>query len=355
MDLFSDKNIMKILMIGLGSVGQRHLRNIRRLYGEQVEINAYRVRGLQRTFSDDMKIREGIELDTEFNIHVFTDLDEALANKPDIVFISNITAKHAECAVKAARAGCDIFLEKPVSDSLEYIDELAQIVKEKGIIVYVGYQNRHHPCISDICKAIEKENIGRIISVHSEFSERISTMHTYEDYKDTYMARKNMGGGPILNLQIHCLDYLQMLFGTPVSVSAVGGNSGIAGLDVEDHVASVYCFKENDGRSIPVYAYTDFYQYPPVHTLKVVCENGRIEADFNKAETRIIQENSEKKIEHSDFVRNDMFIAELEEFVDCVANKKKTASDLEQGIVGLKMALSAKKSVANGGRREQIC
>ena len=69
---------MKILMIGLGSIGQRHLRNIKRVYGEEAQILAYRVRGLKRTFSDTMQIRENVSLEEEYNIKSFDDLSRAL-------------------------------------------------------------------------------------------------------------------------------------------------------------------------------------------------------------------------------------------------------------------------------------
>jgi predicted dehydrogenase len=105
---------MKILMVGLGSIGQRHLRNIKRLFGEEAEILAYRVRRLSRTFSDDMQIRDGVDLEKEFGIKVFDDLDKALSEKPDAVFVTNITSKHTETAIKAAQSGAAVFLENPV-------------------------------------------------------------------------------------------------------------------------------------------------------------------------------------------------------------------------------------------------
>lgn len=336
---------MKILMIGLGSIGQRHLRNIRRLYGDEPEILAYRVRRLQQTFSDDMKIRDGINLEDEFNIQVYSDLDEALLEHPQIAFITNITARHIECAIRAARAGCDLFLEKPISDSMEGISELRKVITENGNIVYVGYQNRLHPCIRDVGNYLEAGKIGRIISVDNEFSERLVTMHTYEDYSKTYMARKEMGGGPILNLQIHCLDYLQMLFGVPESVYSAAGSNSSLNIDVEDFASSLYSFRRDDGSLFPVYSYTDFLQYPPVHRLKIVGEKGRIEADINRASTRLIVDGETvSENEHKDFIRNDMFIEELKEFFRCVDERKNPAPALEQGIIGLKMALAAKKS-----------
>lgn len=190
---------MKILMIGLGSIGQRHLRNIKRVYGEEAQILAYRVRGLKRTFSDTMQIRENVSLEEEYNIKSFADLSKALLEKPDIAYITNITKSHIPCAIACAKAGCHLFLEKPISDSLDGIEELAKIVAEKKLKVFVGYQNRFHPGIQYLKQFLAEGSIGRILSVRSVVGERLTTMHTYENYKDTYMARKDMGGGVLLN------------------------------------------------------------------------------------------------------------------------------------------------------------
>ena len=346
---------MKILMVGLGSVGQRHLRNIKRMYGEDAEIYAYRVRGKKTTFSDDMRIRDGIDIEDEYNIKVVSDLDSILARGQFIVFITNITSAHIEYALKAARAGCDIFLEKPVSDRMEGLDELIDLVHKNRIILYVGYQNRFHPCISDLKSIIESNELGRVVSVFSEFGERLTTMHTYEDYRTTYMANKVMGGGPMLNLQIHCLDYLQLLFGSPVSVSSIADHSGLQGIDVEDHASSLYRFRYSDGRIIPIVASTDFFQYPPSHILKVVFENGIVIVDFNSAITKVYNDGADRVIKHNAFVRNDMFLAELKDFMNCIVERKEPCSSIKQGVLGLKMVLAAKESAKNGGANVQIC
>ena len=336
---------MKILMIGLGSIGQRHLRNIRRIWGDEHEILACRTRRLQQTFSDDMKIREGVCLEEEFGLKVFTDLHEALAEKPDVAFVTNITSKHMDTALQCAHAGCDLLIEKPLSDTLEGVDELKRIVEEKKITVFMGFQNRYHVCIREAKKLLEEERIGAVLSVDSEFSERLTTMHSYEDYRGTYMARADMGGGPVLNLQVHDLDLLHYLFGSPTEVFSVMCRNSSLEIDVEDGATSVYLFKNSRGDSFPAYTHTDFIQYPPVHRFKIVGEKGRIEIDMNRASLQLIIEGETVMDSvFGEFQRNDMFIQELEDFFACIREKKASVIDLEQGIVSLKMAAAAKRS-----------
>ena len=335
---------MKILMIGLGSIGQRHVRNIRRLYGDTVELLAYRVRRLQHTFSDTMQIRDGVQLEEEFSIQCYGDLDEALSQKPDIVFVTNITAKHMECALVAAKAGCHIFLEKPVSDSLEGVEELLSLTKKNGCKVFMGYQNRYHVCVERLRHYLNEDVLGKLISVDAAFCERLVTMHTYEDYSTTYMARKDMGGGPVLNLQIHDIDLLQWIFGMPKEVFGICGTHSSLKIDVEDHAVLSYQ-TEYKGASVTVTSRTDFLQYPPVHRFVVVGEKGRIELDFNKAEVVLILGDDAPVVEtYPDFARNDMFIKELESFVKSVKGGTETEIPLEEGVKGLKIALAGKQA-----------
>lgn len=340
---------MKILMIGLGSIGQRHLRNIKRVLGTEGEILAYRVRGLQRTFSDSMKIRDNICLEEEFGIRAFGDLDEALSHKPEIAFITNPTNMHIPCAIKCARAGCHLFMEKPVSDDLEGIKELEEAVKESGVKVFVGYQNRFHPAVRMVKESLEQKELGRILSVRSVVGERLSTMHTYEDYKDTYMARKDMGGGVVTNQLVHEMDYLYYLFGKPLSVYAIGGTLGNLGIDVEDNCDALFFMEGDEGGGIAVSVHADFYQSPPCRFLKVVGEKGQIEADLISATvTKTVLDVTEKAA-FPRFARNDMFIEELELFLSCIKNNKKEAITLQDGVVSLKMAMAVKESMEKGG------
>ena len=266
---------MKILMIGLGSIGQRHLRNIRRIYGEVFEIIAYRVRRLQQTFSDNMKVCEGVELEAKFDLKVFMDLEEALTEKPDIVFITTITAKHMDMALKCAKAKCNLFIEKPLSHTMDGIKELQRISSVNNLKVFMGFQSRYHICVKETKKLLDEKIIGSILSVNCEFGERLTTMHRYEDYRKTYMARADMGGGPILNLQMHDLDMIHYLFGEPLEVVSVLTWNSQLKIDVENAASSIYTFRNKSGETYPIYTHTDFFQYPPSHQMKIIGKGDR--------------------------------------------------------------------------------
>lgn len=337
---------MKVLMVGLGSIGQRHLRNIRRLYGDDVRILAYRVRGLKHTFSDTMQIRENIDLEQEYSITSFETLHAALEEKPEVAFITNITSAHMSCAIEAARAGCDLFLEKPVSNNMHGIEILGDLISKNNLVAFVGFQNRYHPCIKKLKEVLDSKVLGKIISVEVTMGERLITMHSYEDYRDTYMARNDMGGGVVLNQQIHELDYIQFLFGKPVSVYSVNGiNSGLE-VDVEDYCSSIY-IANYDGREVPIYAHADFVQYPPSRNCKVIGEYGVAFIDLLTPYIKMVVNGETRLFEKIDeFNRNDLFIEELKDFFDDVKKRNQSKIPFADGVISLQMAIAAKLSAA---------
>lgn len=335
---------MKILMIGLGSIGQRHLRNIRRLYGDSADIIAYRVRRLKTTFSDSMQIRENIDLEQEYQISIYTDLSEALAQKPDIAFICNVTSSHISCALECAKARCHLFLEKPISHTMDGIEDLKRIVEEKKIKVFVGFQNRYHPAILKAKEYIQNNRIGKIISVHAEVGECLATMHSYEDYKTTYMARSDLGGGVILNQMIHEIDYLRYIFGDPSNIYAFGNEKGESlEIDVDDCCDALLNF-----HGISVSLHADFYQSPPERYLSVVGSKGKFKADIIKNHITLWEGDQVYETDFDGFTRNDMFIEELKRFMKCIEKDAKPDITLDDGITTLKIALAAKQCLLSG-------
>ena len=122
---------MKFLIAGLGSIGRQHLRNLVSL-GER-DIILYRTH--KSTLPDD-------ELE---DFPVVTDLESGLSQEPDAVIVANPTSMHLDTALPAARAGCHLLLEKPVSHSMDGIEEFSTAVEISKVGVLIGYQYRFHP------------------------------------------------------------------------------------------------------------------------------------------------------------------------------------------------------------------
>ena len=185
---------MKILIAGLGSIGRRHFHNLLAL-GER-DLLLYRT---HRSTMPDEELQ---------GFPVETDLGAALAHKPDAVIVSNPTSLHLDVAIPAARAGCCLFLEKPVSDSMERVHDLQAAVEDSGRQAFVGFQFRFHPGLREAKQLLEQGVIGRVLSVRAHWGAYLPGWHPWEDYRQGYSARSDLGGGVILTL-CHPLDYLR--------------------------------------------------------------------------------------------------------------------------------------------------
>ena len=338
---------MKALFIGLGGIGQRHLRNLRVLAGRDLQVAAYRVRRQQAVLTDQLQIYGGESLEKKYSVTTFSDLEKALAWGPKIAFICNPSSYHLPVAMAAAQAGCHLFIEKPLSHDLVGTEELATLLEHQGLIGLVAYQMRFHPCIRSIHRILTEHGIGKIISASAEVGEYLPGWHPYEDYRQMYASRRDQGGGVILS-QIHEMDYLYSLFGTPSRLFALGGHLSSLEIDVED-TASILMEYHVDGRNIPVHLYQDYVQRPPSRGLKIIGEGGKINADFRSLTLEHYQEGDLVHCErHEGFERNTLFLDEMRHFLSCVRGQEKPLVSIRDGAQSLRMALAAKESIQSG-------
>lgn len=339
---------MKALFCGLGSIGQRHLRNLRTILGSEVEVLAYRGRGQDYVLNPDMTIRSGASLADTYGIRSLTSLDEALAEEPDMVFITNPNSLHMPVALAAARAGCHLFIEKPVSNSTEGLNELVQLVERNRLTAFVAYQFRFHPGLALLKSFVEQGRFGRLTSAHIVNAEHLPDWHPYEDYRETHPARSALGGG-CLNIQTHELDYAVWLFGVPKKIFAVGGHLSRLEVDVEDSVdLLMHC--QSDGRPLPVHIHLDYLQRPPQRLCEITGDAGKARYDYyaNQVEFYEMASRTPQVYGLDGFDRNQMFIDEMKHFLDCVRGETLPLINLRDGIRSLKLSLAAHESLRSG-------
>jgi predicted dehydrogenase len=339
---------LKVLFCGLGSIGQRHLRNLRRLLGDGVEILAFRGRGRSPVLNPDMTVRAGADLETTYGIRPFTDLKAALAERPEAVFVTNPNSLHMPVALAAARAGCHLFIEKPVSHTAEGVDELIDLVERKGLVALVAYQFRFHPGMRMIKSWIDSGRLGHLAGAHLVNGEYLPDWHPYEDYRETHSARREWGGG-CLRIQIHELDYALWLFGMPRTVFCVGGHLSRLEVDVEDSV-DLLLRCEDAGRPVPIHIHLDYLQRPPQRTCEVMGDAGKARYDYyaNQVTFHDLATRTEETRRFADFDRNQMFIDEVDHFLACIRGRERPMVDLREGYRSLKVTLAADASLRTG-------
>ena len=176
-----------------------------------------------------------------------------LEEKPDIVVIANPTSMHLDYLQKALKAGCHVYLEKPVSHNLDGVDQLLELHKTRKSVVQVGCQLRCHPQLIMIKEWISSGKLGAVLSVVADVGEYLPAWHPWEDYRVSYTASKDQGGGVILTL-IHEIDYLYWIFGPLIVEHSMGGN--LTSLDIEVEDTALIAMKSNNG--IPIHLRMDY-------------------------------------------------------------------------------------------------
>jgi predicted dehydrogenase len=336
---------MRILMIGLGGIGQRHTRNLRALLGDSAEIIAYRVRRQMHMVTPTMGADANRNVEDEYSIRVVLSLDQALAEKPEIAFVCNPSSLHVPAALACIRAGCDVFIEKPVSDSLDGTEELVRTAAEQSRIAMVGYQLRFHPCLRKLAETVQSGVLGSLLAVRATIGEYLPNWHPYEDYRQMYASRADLGGGVILS-QIHEFDYLYSIFGLPTRIYALGGHWSELEMDVED-TASILMECTVAGRPLPIQLHQDYLQSPPSRQCEVIGDRGRAVMDLHSLTVTVFTRGNPTPAVHSyaGFERNQLFLDQTAHFLECVKNRKRPVVDLQGGIQSLRMALAVKKSI----------
>jgi predicted dehydrogenase len=316
-----------------------------------VEIHAVRTRGLTHVLTDTLKIEPGADLEARYGIIREPDLETALAGKPDAVFVTNPSSLHVPVALAAAEAGAHLFIEKPLSDDLDDVARLVATVERRALVALVGYQLRFHPCWRTVKTLLDAQAVGTLLAVRFEVGEYLPGWHTYEDYRQMYASRRDLGGGVILS-QIHELDLVYWLFGMPRKVFALGGHWSGLQIDVED-TASILLECPHGGRSLQVHVQLDYVQRPPSRRCEVVGEAGKIVVDLHVPEVRVVAADGHVAIHGvTDFKRNDLFLDELRHFLACVGGGARPVVSARDGARSLEIALAAHRSIATGAAVE---
>jgi predicted dehydrogenase len=337
---------MKILFVGLGGIGQRHVRNLRSLLGPSADIIAYRVRRQTHVVTPELNADSKRNVEEEYSIRVFSELDEALSERPTIAFICNPSNMHIPVSLACLRGGCDIFVEKPLSSSLDGVSALARSALDQNKIAMVGYQLRFHPCVLKLGEILRSRSLGNLLAVRSTIGEYLPKWHPYEDYRQMYASKSDLGGGVVLS-QIHEFDYLYSLFGLANRVYAIGGHWSDLEIDVEDTASILMNFQVN-GRPLPIHLHQDYLQWPPSRQCEVIGDRGRAIMDLRALTVTVFTRDCDSPDVHAfpQFERNQLFLDELKHFLACVDSRTKPIVDLTDGLQSLRMALAAKESMA---------
>lgn len=335
---------MKFLIAGLGSIGRRHFRNLIALGEKDIIL----LRSHRATLPDDELAGYPVE----------TDIHTALKNhRPDAVIVANPTSLHMDIAIPTAEAGCAILLEKPIADSLVRVDELRKAAQKSGSKILVGFQFRYHPTLNKARELIQHGALGKVLIVHAHWGEYLPQWHPWEDYRQSYAARADLGGG-VLRTLTHPLDYLRYIIGEIDSLWSFNGHVSSLEMDVEDMAEIGLKFTSGAVGGV----HLNYVQRPPVHRLEIVGTNGtlrwdnadgilhyyRMPAAFGTFSDNPSAPVLETFAPPDGFERNQLFLAQMRHFVETASGKSKSRCTLEDGARALSLALAAQESQKSG-------
>ena len=221
--------IKRILIVGLGSIGKRHLR-LAREFLPQAEIAVLR-------HKVDLIIPEGAD-------YIFSNTVEALAFAPTLAIVANPATVHLSAAMRLAEAGVHLLIEKPLSVTAEGVKDLIETCKKKNAVLAIGYNLRFLQSLQKFKTMLDDQIIGSVWSVRSEIGQYLPSWRPDTDYRQCVSAQSALGGGVLLELS-HEIDYLCWIFGEVDWVQAVLTQQSDLEIDVEDTAHLVLGFAAN--------------------------------------------------------------------------------------------------------------
>ena len=336
----------KILLIGLGSIGQRHLRNLHFL-NKKFKFLAYRRKKTVPTLDDNLKPIKNVDLKSLYNLKVSNSLKYLIDQKPYAAFICSPTSFHIEEAIICIKNNINVFIEKPLGSSARKLSELKKVLthkKKDKIQTMMGFQTKFNPLYNYLRKYLAKNKNKKIRRVEIFNGESIKDFHKYEDYRVSYAARKKLGGGVLLS-QIHEIDYFLDLFKNyriKILSSKLFKKSNLK-IDVEDTFDANLEIENRLGKS-HANIHLDFYTKPKKKFIKIFFEDKHnIVCDFSKK--KFVIKKRKKYIKKFNFKNNDPFKQEVKFFLNSIKKNNfiKDRFNIYNGIKTLEFCLKLKR------------
>ena len=304
--------MMRILIIGLGSIAKKHIKALKSL-SEEFKIYAL------RSSLDANKYEDVINI---FN------LDDTVF---DFAIISNPTHLHFKYIKLLASKSIPLFIEKPAVHSLDNLDEILNLVAKKKVTTYVACNLRFHPCLKFLKEKIDNQNL-RINEINVYCGSYLPDWRPGLDFKKIYSANPKMGGGVHLDL-FHEIDYVTWLFGQPKSYSSFKRSVSSLSIDSIDYANYILEYK-NFTTSIIL----NYYRKKVKREIEIVFDQATWNVDLINNTIKTDLGEVIYKIKQFDILQTYKF--QLSYFLDCLKEKKTPMNSFEDSISALKICLS---------------
>lgn len=314
------------LVVGLGSIGRRHLANFRRLCPD-AEIAVLRHRG-----DDGQAQRLGAD-------HVLTRIEQAIGYAPDWSVIATPAAMHCETAIVLARCGSHLLVEKPIATSLSEARALVETCQQLDRVLMVGYNLRFEPALGAMHEAVTDGRIGEVLGIEASVGQYLPDWRPGQDYRQSVSARRELGGGALLELS-HELDYVTWLAGGPMEVAwAQLRRQGDLEIEVEDWVD----LQLRSDNGVAASIHMDFLSRVPHRRCRVTGTEASLTWDGIERTTDLMTPNGCQTIERTPREdRNGSYMAMSKHFLQCIETESPPLIDGECGMQVLNLVEAAR-------------
>lgn len=330
--------LKRILVVGYGSIGKRHLRIIRN------SIKNAQIMLLRHT-----EVAEAPGL-ADF---ATSSIDDVKKFSPQAAVIASPATFRLDIARVLADLNCHLLIEKPICANSMGVSEFLSTARNKGVVCQVGYNLRFLPSLVKFRRLIKESAIGEVFSVHCEVGSYLPLWRPTSDYRKTVSANNFLGGGVLLELS-HEIDYLKWIFGEVLWVNAWSGKVSNLDVDVEDSTRVIIAFKTDNNRELVGNISLDFIRRDKTRCCKVIGEKGTLLWDGIKDSLEFCGENNTelKQIFCMPTERDYTYEIQWENFVQCIELKSKPYVTGEDGLETLRIVELIKLSAHSSGSRK---
>jgi len=324
---------LRVAVVGCGSIGSRHARNLRTL-------------GVAHVALCDLDAKRAATLAAELgDAPVTTDLDALLGgHRPEIVLVCTPPASHLAVARRAIEAGAHVFCEKPLAPSLDGVDDLVARAAARQRVLMMGMCYRFHAGLRRVRRRLGKRVVGRVLTGQLWAGQFLPDWHPWADYRREYSAQRRLGGGVLLD-SIHAFDTVRWLLGEPVEVIGMVAKVSDLQIDTEDVASAI--LRLAGGAVVQVHV--DYLQRHGQHRLEIVGSEGTLVWDFQRQTIRVgragVPEWEEEPVPVD---VNEMYVAELRELLGCVTRGRRPSPDGVEGRATLAVACAVRESAGSG-------
>ncbi|MBI2205301.1 MAG: Gfo/Idh/MocA family oxidoreductase [Candidatus Rokubacteria bacterium] len=324
--------MMDALVVGGGSIGKRHLRNL---------VASGRTAAVVETRED----RRADIASKHPGTATFATLDAALEHgRFRTAFICVPTAYHLVPAMRLARERVHIVMEKPVSHTLDGIPDLLDIAAANGVVGMTGFCMRFFPPLQKAKALIDDGAIGRIVTARSLTAVYLPNWHPWEDYRTFYMAKRSLGGGVLLD-ECHAFDWMQWLCGPIRGVFSVLGTLSDLEVETDDVCEVIARFGDQTLGSI----HLDMVDHSMRSEVELIGTESTIVVDLEGQTVRRFDRATRTWEVHAFEPGYDrMYVDELEHFFSCVERGERPIADLADGYRVQRVIDACARSSAEG-------